>query len=324
MGKTLVSLSLAAIFLTGCPLGKEFAELYDNKRAKKALPTEIPWIPLGLTQESYLEAEKRLAKYVRVGMPRKDFIQLMKLQPVLGPEWGSRVTAGEGWFAELSRRNKYGEMVVEEFSFGYYKGYRLRERFAVILENGVVRRIARSPWSSEDDPPPPPEKVFSRSVSVEEEAKLIGEHYRNKLQSQDAFNKILPQLKKIRPGWTSVEMRLALGGSLYQLPNGYLYFQEGLLWDGGFLQNRTGPLPVVIMPFGYRDDEGNLQKRVLLRAEGGLVTAVFWQPEPNKKTVKPKKSGKVPEAKKAGKAAKPVKAKKLGAPKKIKLKKSKR
>ena len=213
---------------------------------------------------------------------------------------------------------------MEEFSFGYYKGYCLRERFAVILENGVVRRFARSPWSSEDDPPPPPERVFSRSVSVEEEAKLIGDHYRDKLQSQAAYKKILPQLKKIRPGWTSVEMRLALGGSLYQLPNGYLYFQEGLLWDSGFLQKRTGPLPVVIMPFGYRDGEGNLKKRVLLRAEGGLVTAVFWQPEPTKKTVKPGKSGKIQKTKKAGKVAKPAKAKKLKAPKKIKLRKSKK
>ena len=69
------------------------------------------------------------------------------------------------------------------------------------------------------------------------------------------------------------------------------------------------------------------QKRVLLRAEGGLVTAVFWQPEPEKKTAEPKKSGKVPEtkkAKKAGKAAKPVKAKKLEAPRKINLEKFKK
>ncbi|MFC1491438.1 hypothetical protein ACFLQ0_02480 [Nitrospinota bacterium] len=284
MGIPIIALSLAAIILAGCGLGNKFDELKDKKKKSgKIFVAEMPWIPLGLTRESYIEAEKRLSKYVRVGMPRKDFIQLMKLKPVLGPEWSDRVTAGEGWFAELSRRNKYGNLVVEEFSFGYYKGYRLRERFAVILENGVVRRIARSPWTSEDDPPAPPARIFSRSISIEEEARLIRTYYREKLQSQDAYKKVFPQLKKIRPGWTSAEVRLTLGGSLYQLPNGYVYFQEALLWNDGFVRNDSGPLSIVIMPFGYRDDKGKLHKKVIVRSEGGLVTAVFWQPEMKKK-----------------------------------------
>ena len=102
-------------------------------------------------------------------------------------------------------------------------------------------------------------------------------HYREKLQSKKSYLKILPQLKKIRIGWTSAEVRLALGGSIYRIPNGYTYFQEGLLWNDGFVRNNSGPLSVVIMPFGYRDEKGRPHKKVVVRAEGGLVTAVFWQ-----------------------------------------------
>ena len=164
MGKPVIPLLLAAVLLTGCSLGGKYEGLNDAKKLEDNIPLgEIPWIPLGLSRESYLSSEKRLLKFVRVGMPRKNFIQKMKLSPVLGAEWAGRVTAGEGWFAVLSRRNKYGDLVVEEFSFGYYKKYRLLERFSVILENGIVRRIARSTWTSEDDSPPPPPVVFSRS-----------------------------------------------------------------------------------------------------------------------------------------------------------------
>jgi len=274
MTKIAIPILVSAILLTGCSLGRKSKSLSTSKKSR-----EVPWTPLGLLRESYLVAEKRLNKFVRVGMPRKKFIEKMKLSPVLGAEWAGRVTAGEGWFAELSRKNQYGALLVEEFSFGYYKRFRLLERFSVVIENSVVRRIARSTWTSEDDPPPPPRSVFSGSLSVEQEMRLISSYYRTKLQTRKAYNKILPKLKKIRIGWTSSELRLALGGSLYRLPNGYMYFQEGFLWNDGFARNKSGPLPVVIMPFGYRDHKGNVHKKVIVRAEGGLVTAVFWQPE---------------------------------------------
>lgn len=286
---------LAAIILSGCSKGGDIGGLIDSKKlGEDSTLGEVPWIPLGLSREAYLIAEKRISKFVKVGMPRKNFVQKMKLNPVLGAEWSDRVTAGEGWFAELSRKNKYGDLEIEEFSFGYYKGHRLAERFAVILENGVVRRIARSPWTSEDDPAPPPFRVFSNGITLNQELELVSSHYRQKLQSKSAYEKILPYLKKIQVGWTSAEVRLALGGSLYRLPNGYMYFQESLLWNDGFAHHDTGPLSVVVMPFGYRDDKGKVRKKVIVRAEGGLVTAVYWQPDAPKKRKAPLKVKKIP------------------------------
>jgi hypothetical protein len=284
MKKLMVLFYLVALILSGCSIGGNFGEMRgSNKLSGDLTIGEVPWIPLGLSRDAYLMAEKRLSRFVKVGMPRKNFVQKMKLTPILGAEWSDRMTAGEGWFAELSRRNKYGDLEVEEFSFGYYKGHRLAERFAVILENGVVRRVARSPWTSEDDPAPPPFQVFSKAISPNQEQGLISSHYRQKLQSKSAYEKILPHLKKIQVGWTSAEVRLSLGGSLYRLPSGYMYFQESLLWNDGFIYQDTGPLSVVIMPFGYRDDKGRIRKKVIVRAEGGLVTAVYWQPDALKK-----------------------------------------
>ncbi len=280
-------LTLAAILLTGCTLGdviEDKARVYlpseTNKEKGKSEPglTEpAAWIPLGLSRESYRMAEKRLSGQVQIGMSRKEFLDAMRLNPVLGPEWAGRITAGEGWFSELSRKNKFGKLEVEEFVFGYYKKYRLHERFAVILENGKVDRIFRSGRSGSDGYPNLPSKVFSRSLSLEEETRLVESFYRKKLQAREAYEKIVPQLKRIRAGWTSAELRIALGGGLYRMPNGLVYLQKGLLWDDGFLENGNGTNSVVILPFGYRDKNGKVHKKVIVRAEGGLVTAVFWQ-----------------------------------------------
>ena len=106
---------------------------------------------------------------------------------------------------------------------------------------------------------------------------MIRDFYRSRLQGRDAFERVLPHLRRIRPGWTSAELRLALGGSMFRLANGYVYFQEGLLWDQGFTEQTDGTVPVVILPFGYRTPDGKVHTQVIVRAEGGVVTAVFWQ-----------------------------------------------
>ena len=38
-------------------------------------------------------------------------------------------------------------------------------------------------------------------------------------------------------------------------------------------------LTVVILPFGYRDASGKPSVQVVVRAEGGIVTAVLWLAE---------------------------------------------
>lgn len=280
-------LTLAAILLSGCTLGEVIegkARVYlpsekkqEQDRDALGMTDAKAWIPLGLSRESYLVAERRLSNLVRVGMFRKEFLDAMRLNPALGSEWAGRITAGEGWFSELSRKNKFGKLEVEEFTFGYYKKYRLYERFAVILENGKVARIFRSGRSRSDGYPNLPSKIFSRSLSLKEETQIVESFYRKKLQTREIFKKIVPQLKRIRAGWTSAELRIALGGGLYRMPNGLVYLQKGLLWDDGFLENGNGTNSVVILPFGYRDEKGKAHKKVIIRAEGGLVTAVFWQ-----------------------------------------------
>lgn len=278
------ALFLAGLLLTGCSWGqavdeKMQANLLPKEKGEDtaSLTDELGWVPLGLSRESYLVAEKRLSKQVRVGMTRSEFLDVMRLNPVLGKEWNNRITAGEGWLSELSRTNTYGNLNSEEFVFGFYQNHMLNERFAVILENGKVARIVRSPRSSHASSPAPPQKVFSNSLAEKEETELIQSFYRKELQTKKAYEKIVPELKRVRAGWTSAELRLALGGRLYRLPNGLVYLQEGLLWDEGFLQNGEGANSVVIMPFGYRDEKGKVHKQVIIRAESGLVTAVFWQ-----------------------------------------------
>lgn len=280
---------LAAILLTGCAMGDVIegdagSNLLAKDKEGKSGPSvtdEVAWIPLGLSKNSFLAAEKRLSSSVRIGMSRREFLSAMKLNPAIGAEWSNRITAGDGWFSELSMKNQYGGLEIEEFVFGYYDNYRLNERFAVVLENGKVTRILLAP-SSRSGPVKPPAKVFSNKIDVEEETQIIRAFYQNKLQSRSAFEKILPQLKRIRVGWTSAEVRLSLGGSLYRMSNGLIYLQEGLLWDDGFIQNGKGANSIVIMPFGYRDENGKVQKKVVVRAEGGVVTAVFWKSDAEK------------------------------------------
>ena len=235
------------------------------------------WVPLHLSRESFIAAEKRLNQDVRVGMSRGEFFQAMKLNPLAGGDGEAQLVAGEGWFSDISRRNRVGEVEIEEYSFGYFESYRLKERFAVILEKGAVARIVRSPWPDGYAPPQPPGALTASLVSLEEETRLIQAFYQERLQSRASFEQILPHLRRVRPGWTSAELRLALGGSLYRLSNGLVYFQEGLLWGNGFTETTNGPLPVVILPFGYRTSDGRVHTEVIVRAEGGFVTAVFWQ-----------------------------------------------
>ncbi len=275
-----IVLVLAAIVLSGCSLDEVLDEKVRatvSNKDESVLGESEAWVPLGLSKESYMVAERRLSSKVRVGISRKEFLDVMKLNPVLGGEWSNRITAGEGWFSELSKKNKYGLLEVEEFVFGYYKEHRLDERFAVILRNGEVTRILRSSRSGKYGYPAPPSKIFSRSTGVEEETRLLESFYEKKLQSREDYEKIVPQLKRIRAGWTSAELRIALGGSLYRLPNGLVYLQKALLWNNGFLKKGNGSNSVVILPFGYRDENGKVHKKVIVRAEGGLVTAVFWQ-----------------------------------------------
>lgn len=280
-------LALAAILLSGCTLGEVLEDrarvILPSDQSKQlgegdpALGEPTTWIPLGLSKESYLLAERRLSKLVQIGMSRKEFLEAMKLNPSLGAEWAGRITAGAGWFSELSRENKFGKLNVEEFAFGYYKKNRLHEEFAVIIENGKVARIFRSPGSLQTRYPNLPLRLFSRSLTLKEETRIIESFYRKKLQTREAFEKLIPQLKRIRAGWTSAELRIALGGGIYRMPNGLAYLQKGLLWDDGFLKNGDGTNSIVILPFGYRDENGKVHKKVIVRAEGGLVTGVFWQ-----------------------------------------------
>ncbi len=280
-------LTLAVILLSGCTLGEVLEDrarvVLPSDKSKQLGANEPPlgeataWVPLGLSKESYLLAERRLTKLVQIGMTRKEFLEAMKLNPALGPEWAGRVTAGAGWFSELSRKNKFGKLNVEEFAFGYYKKNLLHEEFAVIIENGKVARIFRSAGTRHAGYPNLPSRLFSRSITLKEETRIIESFYRKKLQTQMVFEKLIPQLKRIRAGWTSAELRIALGGGIYRMPNGLVYLQRGLLWDDGFLENGDGTNSVVILPFGYRDKSGKVHKKVIIRAEGGLVTGVFWQ-----------------------------------------------
>ncbi|MEE9275704.1 MAG: hypothetical protein V3V62_10390 [bacterium] len=265
-----------AVLLAGCASPGPSA-----KKEKAGLEEEglilTDWVPLGLTSEAFAAANKRLRKEVHVGMPRREFLRKMELNPIPGTEWTGRMTSGEGWFSELSRKNMHRGLEMEEFPFGYYQGKRLKERFAVILRNRVVARIVRSPWSESRRPPSPPDALLSSPLPVKEENRLIGEFYRKRLQSRAAYERILPHLKRIRPGWTSADLRLALGGSLYRLSNGLVLFQEGLLWDHGFKERRKGASSTVLLPFGFRGRDGKVNIRVIVQAEDGLVTAVFWQ-----------------------------------------------
>ncbi len=280
-------LALTVILLSGCTLGEVLEDrarvIHPSDKSRQLGAGEPPlgeptaWIPLGLSKDSYLLAERRLTKLVRVGMSRKDFLEAMKLNPSLGTEWAGRITAGAGWFSELSRKNEFGKLNVEEFAFGYYKKTRLHEEFAVIIENGKVARIFRSPGTRNTSYPNLPSRLSSRSLTLKEETRIIESFYRKKLQTRKAFEKLIPKLKRIRAGWTSAELRIALGGGIYRMPNGLVYLQKGLLWGEGFLENGNGSNSVVILPFGYRDKKGRIHKKVIIRAERGLVTAVFWQ-----------------------------------------------
>lgn len=281
---------LVAFLSAGCAMGdvmegdprENYFAKNKKKKSEPSIMDEAAWIPLGLSRESFRAAEKRLSKSVQIGMSRREFLFAMKLNPAIGAEWSNRITAGDGWFSELSMKNQYGGLEIEEFVFGYYDNHRLNERFAVILENGRVTRIIKAPRFGGSGPSKPPSKVFSKSIDIEEETQLIRSHYQKNLQTQAAFEKILPQLKRIRAGWTSAEVRISLGGSLYRMPNGLTYLQEGLLWDDGFIQNGDGASSIVIMPFGYRDEKGKIQKKVVVRAESGVVTAVFWKSDTEK------------------------------------------
>ncbi|MBI3025557.1 MAG: hypothetical protein HYY66_07780 [Candidatus Tectomicrobia bacterium] len=271
---------LALVFLSGCGAyrglsGEGSLAEGREKPDRLALLGQMPWVPLSLSRESFVAAEQRLGKEVRVGMPRADFLSAMKLDP-LG-EGENQVVMGDGWMADISARNTVGGAEVEEYAFGYMESYRLKERFAVILEKGKVARIVRAGWAEDHSPPEPSAALTASSHTVEAENRMIRDFYRSRLQGREAFERLLPHLRRIRPGWTSVELRLALGGSMFRLANGYVYFQEGLLWDQGFTEQTDGTVPVVILPFGYRTPDGKAHTQVIVRAEGGVVTAVFWQ-----------------------------------------------
>lgn len=272
---------LALALLAGCSTyrglsgDEDLAATDQEKKDRMALLGQMPWVPLSLSRESFVAAEQRLNKDVRVNMPREEFLKVMKLTP-LG-EGDNRGMMGDGWLADVSARNSFGGTEIEEYTFGYMESYRLRERFAVVLEKGRVARIVHSRWPESHRPPEPPAALTSASHTLEEENRLIRNFYRSHLQSRAAFERLVPYLRRVRNGWTSADLRLALGGSMYRLTNGYVYFQEGLLWDEGFLEQKDGPLPTVILPFGYRTADGKAHTLVIVRAEGGVVTAVFWR-----------------------------------------------
>jgi hypothetical protein len=272
------------VALTGCSALK-FSGSNSNPKAKGSTRrsvsplADLAWVPLGLSKEAFAAAEIRMQDGVHVGMLRGEFLERMKLTPLPGVQWADQMTSGEGWFSGLSRRNKYGNHELEEYSFGYFEGRRLKERFAVIVQDGVVGRLAHSPKALDRSFPAPSPSLLKNRETLEGETQKIKEFYRNNLQSRKSFERILPRLKRIRPGWTSAEVRLALGGSLYRMPNGLIYLQEGLLWDDGFAATNEGLSSVVILPFGYRDPSGKAVVQVVVRAEGGIVTAVLWQAE---------------------------------------------
>ena len=272
---------LALVLLSGCGAyqgllsGTENLADSQEKADRFAMLGQMPWVPLSLSRESFIVAEQRLAKDVKVGMPRLDFLKAMKLNP-LG-EGDNQVVMGDGWIVDVSARNTVGGTEIEEYTFGYMESYRLKERFAVIVEKSKVARIVRSGWPEDHSPPEPPAALTASSHTIDAENKMIGDFYRARLQGRDAFDRILPHLRRVRSGWTSAELRLALGGSLFRLSNGYVFFQEGLLWDQGFTEQAGGNAPVVILPFGYRTPDGKVHTQVIVRAEGGVVTAVFWQ-----------------------------------------------
>ena len=272
------------VALTGCS-ALIFSKSTSNPKAKGPAKrsvsplADLAWIPLGLSKEAFAAAEIRMQNGVHVGMLRGEFLEKMKLTPLPGVQWADQMTSGEGWFSGLSRRNKYGNHELEEYSFGYFEGRRLKERFAIIVQDNVVRRIAHSPKALDHSHSAPSPSLLKTRDTLESETKKIKEFYRNNLQSRKSFERILPRLKRIRPGWTSAEVRLALGGSLYRMTNGLIYFQEGLLWDDGFAASDEGLSSVVILPFGYRDASGKANVQVVVRAERGIVIAVLWQAE---------------------------------------------
>jgi len=245
--------------------------------AKKQLIGRKAWVPLNLSRESFEAAEKRLKLKVRLGMSRTEFFRVMQMNPGFTLEGAEHLTAGEGWFTQLARQNTFGGRSLEEYSFGYFHRFRLKERWAVILEDGAVTRIVASSWPESHGYSNLPDLVVNYRLSLGEETRILKEYYRVRLQTREAFERILPQLRKVRAGWTSAELRLALGGSLYRLQNGLVYLQEGLLWDEGFSQTGNGTSSVAILPFGYRTPDGRAHTSVIVRAEGGVVTAVFWQ-----------------------------------------------
>lgn len=275
--------SLAA--LAGCS-SLNISKSRTNSKAEGSVKryvsplADLAWIPLGLSKEAFSAAEVRLQEGVRIGMLRGEFLERMKLTPLPGVKWADQMTSGEGWFSSLSRRNKYGSHYLEEYSFGYFEGRRMKERFAVIVQNGVVQRIALSPKALDHSRSAPSPDLLKTRDSLERETQKIKEFYRKNLQSRASFERILPRLKRIRPGWTSSEVRLALGGSLYRMANGLVYFQEGLLWGDGFAAGQEGSTSEVILPFGFRDSSsGKAFVQVIVRADGGIVTAVLWQAE---------------------------------------------
>lgn len=271
---------LALVLLPGCGSlrsmsGDEDLAGTKEEAARLSRLRQLPWVPLSLARESFVVAEGRLNREVRAGMPRSEFLKAMKLNP-LG-EGDNQVVMGDGWFSDVSSKNTIGGVDIEEFVFGYMESYQLRERFAVIIEKDAVARIVRSAWPEGHGPPSLPAALTSTAHTLEAENRMIREFYRARLQSRAAFERLLPHLRRVRAGWTSAELRLALGGSLFRLSNGYVYFQEGLLWDDGFTEQTNGAVPVVILPFGYRTPDGKVNTEVIVRAEGGIVTAVFWQ-----------------------------------------------
>lgn len=285
MGRVASLLMVSALLIAGCSplrLKKSGGTLFGGERfaeENESLTERLSWVPLGLSKDSYEAALSRVKKYVKVGMTRKDFLEKMSLLPLDGLEWNDRITAGEGWFSELSRSNRVGDVKYEEFSFGYFEKTRLSERFAVVLKNNRVIRISHSPWRRGRNAISLPAYLMESSKDAKEEDKKIATFYQKKLLTLAAFRKVLPHLKRIRPGWTGAEVRLALGGSLYRFPSGLVYFQRGLLWNHGFRVIGTGPDAVVIMPFGYLDEKKKVHTRVVIRVEGGVVTSLFWRPE---------------------------------------------
>ncbi|MEK6710487.1 MAG: hypothetical protein AABZ64_07905 [Nitrospinota bacterium] len=293
---TKLAAALAALALAaGCgSMMKGDADLAEKgpEAGRLALLGQMPWVPLSLSRESFIAAEQRLNKDVQVGMPRAEFLRAMKLSPV--GEGDNQLVMGDGWLTDISSRNTVGGSEIEEYPFGYMEKYQLKERFAVILEQNRVSRIVRSAWAEGHSGPQPPAELTSKAHPLAGENRMVAQFYRASLQSRSAFEQVLPHLKRIRPGWTSAEVRLALGGSMYRLSNGYVYLQEGLLWDQGFSEQSDGGSQIVILPFGYRSPDGQARTEVIVRAENGVVTAVFWQGQAAPASSSPAEGGRAP------------------------------